>query len=699
METLSNLWDLPNEILIKIFTKAKDNHKNLSLVCKRFYELITKINQDNLELTINPNNLFSPNFNFDQLLHQSSTITVNSLRNVDNIKNFDDKFTDFLKLHGNHITELNDVDSSLNFKKFLHLMPNLENLSSWLGYSVDNQNDFDEFEKNSIRLKKAFLYIHSTDINVLKPLQIFDIENIKILVLRSRMTQESFQKIVDFVSKLKNLCKYSGFYNEEMLEVLDQKKLESLEMCAVVTQVRKFEYFLKKQNQLKSLKVSNVTDDVFRIICNNLFNLNSLSLQFKEFPNNITFLQISNLSSLESLELLNIKPSSVSKIYEFILPNLESFKTDQYAQISVVCLAPTFPNLKSLNFFVLQKQYHESLLQCLEFFDKLVNLKIKTCTTHPLIEIPFDDKFYTDKHFNPNLKSLEIETSFYNTEKLLQKIKNDFPNLEKFPQFKYQKHEEFQKYREIIFNDVNRLLFFIDSNLNGIELLKDCSCEFNDRSVIKVIKDGRNKITFDLNEYFKYKQLQMMPNTPRILKSITISIEIEENKIAVDNFTKYLQMIGQNVIKLTLWNNMVLKGITLYQLQQIIEAFPNLETMTLENIYFHSTKEETIKIKNRKIKKISLIHTYFSHSADIADSFFNLVHFPENTLEYFKIKLRLKSIELFDRNFIEKFIEQQKMLTKFEENLMNSTRSYLFTYESYSEKEYKNFKTSLIGFP
>jgi hypothetical protein len=51
MENSANLTSLPNEILFKIFAKA-GNHKSLSLVCRRFYELTTKLNENNVKLVM-----------------------------------------------------------------------------------------------------------------------------------------------------------------------------------------------------------------------------------------------------------------------------------------------------------------------------------------------------------------------------------------------------------------------------------------------------------------------------------------------------------------------------------------------------------------------------------------------------------------------------------------------------------------------
>lgn len=51
MESSTNILDLPNEILMKIFSEAKNN-KSLMLTYKKFYDLITKLNYDNIKFSI-----------------------------------------------------------------------------------------------------------------------------------------------------------------------------------------------------------------------------------------------------------------------------------------------------------------------------------------------------------------------------------------------------------------------------------------------------------------------------------------------------------------------------------------------------------------------------------------------------------------------------------------------------------------------
>lgn len=67
MENSINICDFPNEILLKILSKAK-NDKKLMLISQRFYELITKINEDNIKLEITPDYLVR-NFKILEDLH------------------------------------------------------------------------------------------------------------------------------------------------------------------------------------------------------------------------------------------------------------------------------------------------------------------------------------------------------------------------------------------------------------------------------------------------------------------------------------------------------------------------------------------------------------------------------------------------------------------------------------------------------
>lgn len=74
METSKKLLNLPNEILMKILSKSKNN--NLLLVCKRFYELETKLNKDNIKLFINPFHIVCNQFCFHLNICNNNFLTI-----------------------------------------------------------------------------------------------------------------------------------------------------------------------------------------------------------------------------------------------------------------------------------------------------------------------------------------------------------------------------------------------------------------------------------------------------------------------------------------------------------------------------------------------------------------------------------------------------------------------------------------------
>jgi hypothetical protein len=57
-ESQRHLLDFSDEFLVKII-EMSDNDKNLSLVNKRFYELITKNNEDNVSLEMDNDSIVS----------------------------------------------------------------------------------------------------------------------------------------------------------------------------------------------------------------------------------------------------------------------------------------------------------------------------------------------------------------------------------------------------------------------------------------------------------------------------------------------------------------------------------------------------------------------------------------------------------------------------------------------------------------
>ncbi|KAG5668839.1 hypothetical protein PVAND_016761 [Polypedilum vanderplanki] len=683
MIVMKNLLNLPNEILIKIFKESK-NDKNLSLVCKRFYGVVNLMNGNNLTFEIKSNFLINPNFDFEKLLNECSSINLYS--DYFSLKNFDEKFLMFLKFYGNKVVNFTHSNlPTFNITKFIHLMPNLD--SFLLNGPTDFMEIENSIEKFSIPLKK--LKVQASANTSWNTLEIFDIEELELFGFNPYMKENQ----LEFISNCKNLKKfkvnnYCGFL--EIIDVLKRKKLESLEMSFLNLQDENIVEFIKTQENLISLTVKDFDTKILSEICENLKKLEILELQFDQDYERKDFMEISLLKNLKSLTVRGqkLKLKNVEDLCSFSLPKLESLTIHVNYNITqniVTSLVQNFNTLKSLDIEGSSSCYHNLVPEILENFTNLEKLNIAPFYVSEDHEADIDEKFYLTSHKNVKLKFLNITICCFNPRKLLRKIIKDFPNLEKFPD------EFLNSYHKLLCEEIpNFPIFRVDLNsaTDANELLRNCSVYlgFGDENIVRATRDGKRQITFNIRRYFNNQQLQAMLMTPRKLKTIKLELKVDQNKITVDNFVTYLRLIGQNVEKLTITNRA-----TISQLKQIIEVFPKLEIIEFINVQFDENNFKTLRIK--KVKEI-LLHfdiNNFNHFTEITkqiEIFCNFFYFPENNLQHFKLTITRENESRcsFDPKSIEKFLENQKPLTEINERWELKDTKHNFIYEAQLKK-------------
>lgn len=459
------------------------------------------------------------NFNFGKLLKDSSSISV-IIENQ--TQNFDEKFMIFLKSHGNRVKELVFYDQPKSLTNFLHFLPNLQTLSIKITKQFESDQNCQNFEKQSIQLKALKIYNRTGNANFLKELEIFDMEELHLIddgyyrTLNNVQKDENLVKnYADFISNLKNLRNFVGFhYEEELLDVLAQKNLESLRIRSGNISEDKIIDFLKEQKSLKSLYYWRPTKKILNAICENLYNLEYFGFVYCESDREINkenVMKISNLKSLKSLDLAHYGDHScLTKDYcTFQLPNLESLSINTPCKFSIETMVSS-TKLKSL---LLGKSGPENLqINPSDIFKLFKNLEVFALLS--MRDYRFDeilDDITFDKNNSSNINSLVVNTqNIFYIENSLPKLTNNFPSF-------YDIHRSFESghirsniYRHIkfFFNSPKFNLSMINLNSveNGNQELKDLSCDFNrnifglSNGLVKTVNDGRKHISFNIKE-------------------------------------------------------------------------------------------------------------------------------------------------------------------------------------------------------
>ncbi|KAG5669216.1 hypothetical protein PVAND_017108 [Polypedilum vanderplanki] len=496
-----NLYDLPNEILVKIFSKV-DNRRDLLKVCKRFYDLVNFIDFNNLKLEVKSEYLLNENFNFEKLLEHTNFITLYS--NYFSLPNFDEKFLIFLEKYGHKIIDFTHYyPTTFNITKFLHFMPNLQILN--LQGSTIPIEVLNGWKGNSFPLKK--LYVESAFQSQWEYLEIFDIEELN-LHGYSRMDEKFLDLIPNWLNlkRVRVTASHSGL--DKLLIALRKKDLEVLQYIVYNIEDNELIEFFNMQKNLKSLKISqyksSLLTNISEIFTNQLESLEIWSAEKK--LDREDFMKISNIKSLQSLAIRDykLKDELLLALATFSLPNLKSLLLQFDISISqeiLDALAENFKQIETLEFDVDREFYHEILPKVFKSFNFVKNLIVTYRFNQFDDEIhkdEIDESFYFFDHKNLNLKSLKFKICCYDHKKLLQKIKKDFPNLE------LTIDEEMLKFSRKI-TDFPSFCVNLHAIENGNKLLEDSKILFDTRFVenntATVLKNGKREITFNIDRF------------------------------------------------------------------------------------------------------------------------------------------------------------------------------------------------------
>jgi hypothetical protein len=157
-----------------------------------------------------------------------------------------------------------------------------------------------------------------------------------------------------------------------------------------------------------------------------------------------------------------------------------------------------------------------------------------------------------------------------------------------------------------------------------------------------------------------------MLHSPRVLKSIEFRLSNNIDETAIDNFINYLEIIGQDVTKITLKYDA-----TLYQLKRVIEALPKLEFIKLIQLKIAKNDEKIVEVETKNVNKIWMEFNLGSHE-DMANTvdgpfeiFCNHFKFPDGSLEHFMFTANCDYLFNcnFDKKSADKFLDNQKQLT------------------------------------
>ncbi|KAG5668723.1 hypothetical protein PVAND_016650 [Polypedilum vanderplanki] len=704
-----NLQNLPNEILIQIFKLAK-NDKNLSLTCFKFYQLISKINENNFSLSVDYKYLINPSYNFNEFLNSSSTISLKIEEQCLNLSNFENKLEFFLQIYGHKIKKLIIGAEIKNFfTKFLPLMPNLDELELRTSFTIEN----DEIKNFPINLKKLKLcwFIEYKNLEVFN----FDELEIKTSHLSNPMD------ILNFIKKNKSLktLKIQDFYiNFNLKKALKDMKLETLIIDYNGQKMAK--NYLKNQKDIKNLSLSKISPKNLITICGNMKNLVELHFSLiRNTPEKILL----KLSNLKNLKFLTINSGLDAKKFEALskvkIENLEILGINISFKMSIENienLSRNFQNLKalSLNFNIINSL--EIISKVFEKFNKLESFAMKIFNHFEDFQFDknLEENFYKESYKNENLKVLDFYPKNFQYEKLIQKFIRDFPNLEildlgqeieEFLEliligFKKLKIIENLKINEKMlksFLNYGRNLeeFKIDINLlqNPNEILKNHSIIMNSsryypyRTLCKMMKEKEMKIDLPFSVFSHWQSIQTVTESTKDLKNITINsisdeIQTYNDKMIID----LLKSIGKNVTNLTLNRYSTQK-----QLINYLKFLPNCKIIIFVRFYDFLKTFEILNAENSNIESV-YVDLYLNNNFECSISKLNYFEkFIKNT-ENFKFVVRKTfDTEIENEKFlksIDSFLAKQPQLRKKNEKWNESHHEFIyeFTTDSFNYK-------------
>ncbi|KAG5679500.1 hypothetical protein PVAND_009064 [Polypedilum vanderplanki] len=209
-------------------------------------------------------------------------------------------------------------------------------------------------------------------------------------------------------------------------------KLKHLSLSCFGDDKNSYIDIIKRQPQLKELKLKWIWDEMFKSIATKLLNLQKLDIKNgKLSPDN--FKLITNLGKLKELHLNEIDGDWKDQIENCSNQSLEILTLIEI-QNSSICekLSTAFPNLKRLNLtnFKFTVLSFKSFFQSMYIFRNLKSLIIKKENLYGLLQIPVS-KFENFEFQNEQLKELYMNIILDSDEIFMKKFVNAFKNLEK----------------------------------------------------------------------------------------------------------------------------------------------------------------------------------------------------------------------------------------------------------------------------
>ncbi|KAG5669364.1 hypothetical protein PVAND_017251 [Polypedilum vanderplanki] len=692
MENLCvNILSLPNEVLLKII-KLAENDKNLSLTCFRFYELVKKSNEKNISLFVDYRYLVNPNFNLDNFIENSSTISLTIDNNFPTTNNFEEKLEFFLHQFGRKVTKLIIGTEIKNFStKFLPLMPNLCELE------IHKEILSEKIESKKFNLKKLKI---SCNMN-LEELKIFRFDELEI----NSVYFSNPLKLIEFMKEqkhLKTIKIHNNDFNIDFTKALKLMKLENLELLVFYGHQKMIGNCLRNQRMLKKLSLADITREVFLIICDNLKELRFLSFSFCYHTSAAFLYKLSNLKYLKFLAINScFDRMQFNELMSAKLENLESLTISIVFDIPIkqiqIC-AENFNNLKFLSLTFFSSIHLNVISEIFDRFKTLRNLQMNFANNVRFTEID-ERNFYNLSHKNENLKSLIFDSRIFDIEKLISKFILDFPNLEilnlgiiegikenvellltGFPNLK--------KIENLIIDDELLETFLVhgknleefDVYINMFEkpneMLKDCSLSLKIwHSLAKVTREKITKIELTLLIYSHWKKIRTLMDSNLQLKNLSIYSLVDHNYC--DNvLMQILKVIGKPVKNLTICGTL-----SNHQLKIFIKSVPNCRSILFDCICYLKENEKILQLKNSKIKSIcvsvDLNYSRLENEVEKLNDLLKNIEFPTNCFRKFKFKIKnTDKIGHRNLNFI---ANQEKMISK-KENWNEENREYVYEF-------------------
>ncbi|KAG5669384.1 hypothetical protein PVAND_017271 [Polypedilum vanderplanki] len=696
-ESSINILHLPNEILIKIL-KLSENNKNISMTCKRFYDLVLQIEEKNSTVFIDYRFSLNPFYDLDNSLQNSSSINfyyhINS--EIEYMKNFEEKLEYFLQNFGHKIKIFTVNREIENFvTKFLPLMPNLEELLFFVSIKLEKP----KIEKFHLKLKKLIIWNYIE----LEKLEIFSFDELEIKISSFGIKNKEIVKFLKRNKNLKHLKLYENRFNMNIAEALKFLKLETLELFFDYDPRQKLQNCLKNQKNLKELSIKEISKEILTAICDNMKFLEKLNFEICE---NFPAKNLRKISKLENLKFLKINSEldddQLLELSDLKMENLTSLdiKISRKVQLTTQKIEKLSENFKLLSFFAIFYNSTIKLETVGKIFENFNNLEVLFLRfPYNIIYSENDDEiFYKKCHKNEKLKSLTFDCSRIDNEKAISKFISDFPNLEVIGfklYFKLQKYFEtilngFPKLKKIKKLEITQELlekflkygekieeFSIDLNIlkNPAEILKNYGISFEayQTSKARVQKDSNFKV--NILTYSFWKKFQILKESQRKPKNLLINSlsRFESCKKYDEIFIKSLKNFNKNITNLTIFGSFYK-----FQLKTFLENLPNVENLNFENFYceidflgFYKNSEfcpqfyiEMSKIKNICVK-LNIIKNSSLLEFSNLPTIFDAMKLPENTITSFKVfikNLNTENQKEYFRNWIKKFIKNQQKL-------------------------------------